>query len=351
MPEKIARNILIVDDTPANLRALTLMLEEQGYQPRPVSSGKLALQAAQSDPPDLILLDIMMPEMDGFELCRLLKQNQRLRNIPIIFLSALNETADKVKAFAAGGVDYITKPFQSAEVRARVATHLQLRQLQIELERHNHHLQDLVREQIKEIFEAHMATIFSMAKLAESRDDDTGKHLERVQASCMLLATRLSESAYHNQQADAAFIENIYYASPLHDLGKIAIPDHILLKSGKLTPEEFEQMKTHTILGAQTLEAVQSRYAKNLFLSMGIEIARSHHEKWDGSGYPQGLAGSEIPLSARIVGIADVYDALTSKRCYKPAISHEKSCEIILGLSGSHFDPEMVEVFRDIHNL
>jgi len=315
-----AADILVIDDTPANLTLLAGMLKEQGYKARLVPNGKLALQAAADDPPDLILLDIMMPEMDGYEVCRRLKEDEKLKKIPVIFISALNEPMDKVKAFSVGGLDYVAKPFHFEEVQARVDTHLKLNRLQIELERHNHHLEELVQAQVKEISDSQMATIFALAKLAESRDDDTGKHLERVQVFCRTLAIRLSEVHPYNLEIDAAFIENIYCASPLHDIGKVAIQDSILLKPGKLTPEEFEIMKTHAILGAQTLEAVRTKYPKNAFIDMGIAIAACHHEKWDGSGYPKGMAGADIPVCARIMAVADVYDALRSKRQNRPVL-------------------------------
>jgi putative two-component system response regulator len=346
--ERSVGSILIVDDAPENLQVLVRILTAQGYKPRAARSGKLALQAAENDPPDLILLDIMMPGMDGYEVCRQLKASDKLKEIPVIFLSALDDADDKVKAFAAGCVDYVAKPFHLDEVKARVDVHMKLRQLQTELGTRNRHLEDLVRDQVREISESQMATIFALAKLAEARDDDTGQHLERVQAWCRLLATRCGELPAHRAEADGAFVENIVRASPLHDIGKVGIRDSVLLKPGKLTPDEFEEMKTHTTLGARTLEAVQSNYPKNAFIRMGIEIARWHHEKWNGKGYPDGLSGTAIPLSARIMAVADVYDAVRSKRCYSPAMSHAKSREIIFEGSGTHFDPDVVQAFREL---
>lgn len=341
-------NVLIVDDTPVNLQVLATMLKKFGMKVRPLPSGKFALQAAQAAPPDLILLDIMMPDMDGYEVCRHLKENEALKDIPVIFLSALSDTRDKVEAFRAGGVDYIVKPFQFEEVMARVETHLKLRRLRVELARRNQHLEELVREQVREISDSQMTTIFALAKLAESRDNDTGKHLERVQEFCRLLASGLGGRGPYKAGITEEFIENIFHASPLHDIGKVGIPDSILLKPGKLSQDEFEIMKTHTSLGADTLEAVRSKYPRNAFINLGIAIARYHHEKWDGSGYPDGLEGEEIPLGARIMAVADVYDALRSKRCYKQAFSHEKSCEIIFSGSGAHFDPTIIEAFKEL---
>ena len=341
-------NILIVDDVAANLQVLTGMLEDRGYLTRPVTSGKMALQAAQNDPPDLVLLDITMPGMDGYEVCARMKADEKLKDIPVIFISALHETLDKVKGFGVGGADYVTKPFQFEEVQARVATHLHLHALQIALEAHNRRLSDLVQAQVREISESQMATIFAMAKLAESRDSDTGCHLERVRTLCKLLAVNLAESPRNAATITPAYVENIFHAAPLHDIGKVAISDSILLKPGKLTPQEFEIMKTHTSLGAATLEAVRQHYLGNAFLIMGVAIARSHHEKWNGAGYPDGLRGEAIPLAARIMAMADVYDAVRSNRCYKPALPHDEACRQILGAAGSHFDPAVVAAFQGV---
>jgi putative two-component system response regulator len=345
----VQADILIVDDNVANLQVLSHMLSEQGYRTRQALSGATALRAAKNQPPDLILLDIMMPEMDGFEACRRLKADAKLRGIPVIFLSALAETEDKVKAFEVGGADYVVKPFQFDEVRARVETHLGLRRLQAEVERYNRELQTVVQEQVKEIADSQMATIFALAKLAESRDDETGRHLEHVQELCGLLAVRMREQG-RNEELDDTYIGNVVHAAPLHDIGKVAIPDRILLKPDRLTPEEFEIMKTHTTLGAQTLEAVRREYSHNAFIDMGVHIARSHHERWDGGGYPDGLAGREIPLCARIMAVVDVYDAARSRRCYKEGLSHAEVCGIILGQGGRQFDPDAVEAFMELQD-
>jgi putative two-component system response regulator len=338
---KICGNILVVDDVPANLTLLSGMLREKGHRVRPVPSGKLALKAIKNEPPELILLDISMPEMDGFEVCSILKKDVRFRDIPIIFISALGEMLDKIKAFSIGGVDYVTKPFQVAEVEARVETHLKLRRYQAGLEA-------LVKEQVKEISDLQISAIFALSKLVESRDQETGKHLERVQIFCKLIAEKLGREEKYSDIIDAAFTKNIFNASPLHDIGKVASPDYILLKPGPLTPEEFEKMKNHTIVGSNTLEAVRKIYRKNAFINMGISIARSHHERWDGNGYPEGLKGEEIPVAARIMAIADVYDALRSKRCYKEPFAREQSIEIIRDGNGAQFDPFVVKAFWEI---
>jgi putative two-component system response regulator len=347
-PYHDAPDILIVDDTPDNVQLLGGLLKAQGYKIRVALSGRLALQAAQHAAPDLVLLDISMPGMDGYEVCGHLKKDEILRNVPVVFISAMNEPVDKVKAFGAGGVDYITKPFNAEEVKARVQTHLRLRALQGELEKYNRHLQDLVQAQVKEIADSQMATIFALAKLAESRDEGTGAHLERVQVFCRMLAARLGELPKYRAVINASYIDNIFHASPLHDIGKVAIPDRILQKHGELSPEEFAVMKSHTAQGVATLEAVQKQYPRNDFITVGIEIAKAHHERWDGLGYPSGLEGEAIPLCARIMAVADCYDALRSKRVYKEPFSHAKSRDFIAGESGKRFDPDVVRAFLDI---
>lgn len=345
MKSETSHRIMVVDDTPANLTLLRQMLHKDGKEVYVFPSGINALKAAEEHPPDLILLDINMPELNGYEVCKRLKQNDKLSAIPVIFLSALNATDDKVKAFQVGGVDYITKPFQFDEVQARVDTHLNLYLLQSTLEYQNGNLERLVEEKVREISESQLATIFALAKMAENRDEDTGQHLERVREYCRILALRLGESFPYVTVVTNAFVDCIHHSSPLHDIGKVAIPDHILLKPGKLTKEEFETMKTHTMVGADNLQAVYQRYAGNSFIEMGIAIARHHHEWWDGSGYPAGLAGNAIPLAARIMAVADFYDALCSDRCYRKGLDHETVKTMILQERGTHFEPDIVDAF------
>jgi putative two-component system response regulator len=340
--------IMVVDDNPTNLKLLEDMLIEHAYEVRSFPGGRLALEAAEQEPPDLILLDINMPDMNGYEVCERLKASARLSGIPVIFLSALNETEDKVRGFRSGGVDYISKPFQFEEVPARVSAQVGLRLLQQRFETDNYRLQELVQVQVKQIADAHMATIFAIARLAESRDGETGRHLERIQILCRLLAAGLSEQPKYKATVNSAWIRNIVHASPLHDIGKVAIPDRILLKPGPLTLEERAIMETHAALGAQTLSAVRDRYPDNEFIEMGIEVTRWHHERWDGGGYPDGLAGEEIPLSARILAVADCYDGIRSRRRYKPAIPHEETRQMILRESGGHFDPVATAVFEKL---
>lgn len=345
-------DILLVDDNLDNLELLAGMLKTSGYRVRPVPSGEQALTAARRLPPDLVLLDINMPGLDGYEVCRRLKADKRLKEVPVIFLSAYTDSVDKVRGFSVGAVDYITKPFELEEVKARVETHLRIRYLQAQLagyssqlEVYNRRLEHLVQAQVTQISDSQMATIFALARMAESRDVDTGKHIERTRTFCQLLALRMHEDPNYRETVTSSFIQNIYHASPLHDIGKVGIRDTVLHKAGKYTPQEFEEMKQHTLIGAATLEDVYATYPNNGFLAMGIEIARHHHEKWDGSGYPNRLAGPHIPVSARIMALSDVYDALRSKRVYKPPFTHEECCDIIRDGSGRHFDPGVVEAF------
>jgi putative two-component system response regulator len=289
-----------------------------------------------------------MPEMSGMDVCRWFKQDERLRSIPIIFISGLEGTDDKVEAFRVGAVDYVSKPFQDQEVLARIKTHLRLQHLQLELVSHNRQLEQRISEQVKVVTASQLATIFALAKLAEARDDDTGQHIERVQTFSKVLAAQMREMRLHVVQLTTAFIENLYQTASLHDIGKVGTPDAILLKPGKLNLDEFAEMKKHCALGSTTLAAVLKRYPDNQFLSIGVDVARSHHEKWDGSGYPDGLVGAAIPLSARIVALADFYDALTSKRCYRPAFSHEDVYQMVQEGNATHFDPDVITAFGTI---
>jgi len=336
-------NIMVVDDSPQVLDLLSELLELHGNQVITVQTGELALRIAEIQPPDLILLDITMPDMDGFQVCENLKRDARLMEIPVIFLSGMNATDEKVRGLRMGAVDYITKPFHIEEVLARVATHLNLRSLQKRVE-----VQRQVEEKIREISDAQSATIFALAKLAEYRDEDTGTHLERVREYCRILAKKLSEESPYETSISEEFIECIQHAAPLHDIGKVAIPDSILLKPGKLTDDEFNTMKSHTIIGAENMQIVYNNYSGNAFIGMGIEIALYHHERFDGKGYPDGLVGRNIPLSARIMAVADVYDALRSDRCYRKGFDHEQVKTMILEQAETHFDPVIVEAFLSL---
>ncbi len=345
------RDILVVDDVQENLQVLNQILKANGYKVRPVNSGKTALGIIERNPPDLILLDITMPDMDGYQVCQILKENDRFKEIPVIFISALSETFDKMKAFKMGGVDYITKPFQAEEVLSRIQSHLKIATLQNELKMHAEGLEVLVDKQIKQISEQQFVIIFALAKLAQTRDDATGKHLDRVGKYCSVLSEQLKKNLAYEKEISDLFIENIAYASCLHDIGKVAIPDAILLKPGpdRLNESETEIMKTHTTLGAETLKKIRDKNMYYDIFDMSYDIAYYHHEMWDGNGYPTGIKGTEIPLAARIMAVADVYDALKSERCYKGALPHEETLKEIRANAGTQFDPAIVEAFLQVN--
>lgn len=345
MPESCNNRIMIIDDTPANLDLLYGILKKEGYDLVQFPRGTMALKPARTNPPDLILLDVMMPEMDGYEVCRKLKEAEETKDIPIIFLSALGDAQDKIRAFQAGGVDYVTKPFQPDEVVARVGTHLQIANLQRELNRYNHELKLLVEEKVQEVSDSQLATLQAITSLGEFRDEDTGMHLNRTSRYCEIIARQLKKNSSYSGQIDELFIGDLVKAAPLHDVGKIGIPDNILLKKGSLTDDEFTIMQNHVHIGVATLKRVLDRYQKNSFIDMGVKLTGSHHEKWDGSGYPKGLSGEAIPLAGRIMALADVYDALRSRRSYKESFDHEKSMAIIIEERGRHFDPVVVDAF------
>jgi len=342
--------LLVVEDTEANVDILVDALGER-YDVSVAMDGREALEAVEEEPPDLILLDIMMPEMDGYEVCRRLKADEQHAKIPIIFLTALTEIENKTKGFQMGAVDYITKPFEITEVQARVKTHLSLVLAGRELEMQNEILEIKVVERTKELAVTQDVTIHSLASLAETRDNETGGHILRTQRYVQVLARQLAFRPGYADALDEKTIDLLFKSAPLHDIGKVGVPDAILLKPGKLTDEEFATMKTHCDLGFQALLRAEKLFeleSKPSFLSHARDIAHTHQEKWDGSGYPQGLKKEEIPLSGRIMAVADVYDALICKRVYKPAFPHEKAVTIINEGRGSHFDPDMVDAFLEI---
>lgn len=333
--------ILIVDDTPANIDVLTAALRDD-YRIIVATRGKKALQLAVcEDPPDLILLDIMMPEMDGYETCERLKMDAQTRRIPVIFVTALSDEEDEAHGLAVGGVDYITKPFSPSLVKARVGNH-------IALKRHRDNLEELVEERTRELMLTRDVTIEAMGTLAEYRHPETGGHIKRTQGYVRLLAEHLRDHPRFADYLDDDTIDLLYKSAPLHDIGKVAISDEILMKPGRLTAEEFEDMKQHTILGRDAIIAAESRLGENSFLRIAREIAEFHQEKWDGSGYPHGLAGDDIPIAGRLMALADVYDALISKRVYKPAFPHSKAVELILQGRGTHFDPDVTDAFAKL---
>lgn len=316
-------DILIVDDTLANLQVLSSMLRERGYQVRGTLDGETALMIAFTKPPDLILMDIRMPHMDGIEVCRQLKLNAATNDIPVIFLSALNELDDKIRAFSSGGVDYITKPFQVEEVLARVKTHIRLHEL-------TRRLEYKVYERTRELERAYDTTISGWARALELRDSETKGHSERV--------VSLADQLARNMGFDEKDLMHIRRGAMLHDIGKMAIPDSILFKPGPLTAEEMDTMRQHPLYAYELLKDVD-------FLMPAMDIPRFHHERWDGSGYNAGLKGKEIPLTARIFAVIDVWDALTSKRPYREAWSPAAANNYLNEQAGIAFDPEVVAQF------
>ena len=342
--------ILIVDDTPDNITLLCSLLGDR-YRNKVATNGPKALKIAEAKPhPDLILLDIMMPDMDGYEVCEILKTNAQTKDIPVIFLTAKTQEADETKGFELGAVDYITKPISPPILLARVQTHLALQEARSRLSRQNEILEEQVLERTHRLDNLQNAILVALASLAETRDDDTGQHVKRTQRYVKELAQWIADHPKFN--LSPTYIDMIYKTSSLHDIGKVGVPDSILLKPGQLTKEEFEEMKKHTILGRNAIMAAErSIDTPEEFLTVAREIATSHHERWDGRGYPEGLKGEEIPLPARIMAIADVYDAVTSKRVYKDAIPHDEAVQIILKDKGTHFDPDLVDAFAQNHTI
>ena len=343
------QTVLIVDDTPENLTLLYGLLKDS-YRILVANSGERALQLLADDPlPDLVLLDVMMPGIGGFAVCRQLKQDPRTAGIPVIFLTAKGENEDEQAGFDAGAVDYIIKPISPPIVRARVRTHMKLKAAADFLVDQAAFLRREVEQRTQEVQVIQDVTIMALASLAETRDHETGNHIRRTQNYVRALARALQPHPRFCSVLDNDTIDMLYKSAPLHDIGKVGIPDAILLKPGKLTPEEFEIMKTHTTLGRDAIVTAEKLLdAPSSFLRLAREIANYHQEKWDGSGYPEGLAGDAIPVSARLMAVADVYDALISRRVYKPPFPHEQAVAMITAGRGQHFDPDMVDAFVDI---
>lgn len=343
-----AKSILVVDDAPANLNVIVSLLEGS-YRTRVATSGEKALEIARAPtPPDLILLDIVMPGMDGYQVCQSLQADKATREIPVLFLTSKSDPDNEVKGLEMGAVDYISKPVNPAILMARVKTHLTLREAREFLGHQNRLLEQRVEQRTREISALQDASMVALGSLAETRDNETGNHIRRTQHYVKTLAVRLQSHPSFREFLTEAMVEMIYKSAPLHDIGKVGIPDSILLKPGKLTPEEFEIMKTHTTLGRDAILAAERHLEEaNDFLQVARDIAYSHHERWDGKGYPAGLKGEQIPIPARLMAVADVYDALISKRVYKAAFSHEQAVEIISEGRATQFDPNVVDAFLE----
>lgn len=370
----LMKTILVVDDTPENLAVLGELLRPN-YRVRVAPTGTRALQVAASEPrPDLILLDVMMPEMDGYEVLRRLRATQETGQIPVIFVTAMDSADDEEYGFSLGAVDYITKPIKPAIVLARVRAHLELKEARDWLRDQNVFLEAEVDRRMHENQLIQDVSIRALAGLAETRDTETGNHIRRTQDYVEIVARHLRRHHRFEKHLHPTLIRMIVKSAPLHDIGKVGIPDHILLKPGRLSADEFTIMKTHSRIGADAIdvamrgELTDQEYATLeahfgpgrsameqaldeiadiplSFLAVAKDIALYHHEKWDGSGYPEGLSGDDIPLAARIMALSDVFDALTSARVYKPPFSFERAVEMIREGSGHHFDPDVVEAF------
>lgn len=352
IPAESPATILIVDDMPVNRQMLSDLTRMLGHQPVTAKDGAEALAEMRRRSVDIVLLDIMMPVMGGYEVLEQMRADPSLQHIPVVVISGLDDMDSVVRCLEHGAEDYLLKPFNQVVLRARVKAglykkrqHDQELAYRQQIEDYNRTLQARVEEQVREISSAQMATIFALANLADSRDPETGAHLLRMREYARILSQRLVGHPQYSRLIDSAFIETVYAAAPLHDIGKVGIPDRILQKPAELTPEEFAIMKVHTTIGATTLRAVHEQHPRNAFIRMGIDIAESHHERWDGRGYPLGRVAEDIPLSGRIVALSDVYDALTSKRCYKEAFSHEESRDIIAEGRGTQFDPIVTDAF------
>ncbi|MGV8025259.1 MAG: HD domain-containing phosphohydrolase [Anaerolineaceae bacterium] len=331
--------ILIVDDQPQNIELLEAYLIPQDYEIVKATNGEEALMELTRQPIDLILLDIMMPGMNGFEITRKIRKDDALQQLPIILITALREIEDRVKGIEAGCDDFISKPFDKFELLARVRSLLKvkayndlMRNYRTELESEVTRRTEDLKHALEKIKAASLETIYRLSIASEYKDDDTGAHIKRMSGYSAIVARHMG--------LDESTIETILYAAPMHDVGKIGIPDRILIKPGKLDPAEWEIMKQHSVIGAKILQGSDAE-----FIRLGETIAHYHHEKWDGSGYPDHLKGVEIPIAARIVAIVDVFDALTSKRPYKEPLSLERSLTIIREGRGNHFDPDVVDAF------
>lgn len=358
MPPATPPDILVVDDTPDNLAVVAGMLEND-YRVRVAASGERALRIASASPPDLILLDIMMPGMDGYQTLEQLQAEPATRGVPVIFLTAMDSDADEAVGLALGAVDYITKPIRPAILLARIRTQLELKASRDRLAQENQRLEEGVACRTREIELVKDVALHALATLAEKRDNETGNHLLRTRAYIELLMQDLASHPDFAAALTPTHQQLIAKAAPLHDIGKVGIPDGILLKPGPLPPYEFEIMMGHAQIGADAIdEAIERVLAEHLhrpppdeihyalkFLELAREIAGCHHEKWNGSGYPAGLRGEDIPLPARLMALADVFDALASERHYKPAFPLGEVIDIIRAGRGTHFDPRIVDSF------
>lgn len=340
--------ILIVDDSHGNLSLIANLLHES-YTIKAINHGEKALKVVSDEQPDLILLDINMLDVDGFEVCRRLKADPLTHLIPIIFLTSKTELESELRGMALGAVDYITRPINPLILLSRLKAHFVDASTARTLRINNEYLEIEVAKRTRQLAVLQDVTILALASLAQTRDSDTGNHLKRTQHYMRALGNHLKANPRFSDFLSDGMVDILFKCAPLHDIGKIGIPDRILLKPGRYEPEEFEIMKAHPTLGRDAIVNAQETAGQQIdFLETAKEIVYSHHEKWDGSGYPQGLAGDEIPIAARLMALADVYDALISCRVYKDGMSHERAAQIIVKGRGQHFDPDVVDAFLDL---
>ncbi len=321
VPEHSMR-VLVAEDDNISAEILRHLLEQFGYEVTTADNGREAFEQIRTGQYRLVVSDWEMPEMTGIELCRRIRQRQWSSYIYVILVTSHNSVENVVEGLDAGADDFLTKPFQPEELRVRLRTGERILSL-----------------------ESRDVVIFALATLAESRDPETGAHLERIREYCRILGEELSQVDKFHRVVDGEYVQLLYLTSPLHDIGKVGIPDRVLLKPGRFTPEEFEIMKQHSVIGGNTLEAAAQAYPEAQYLTMAREIALTHHERYDGKGYPRGLEGEEIPICGRITAVADVYDALTSRRVYKPKFDHQRAREMILEGRGTQFDPDVLDAF------
>ncbi len=340
--------VLIVDDVEVNRFVLSNIIKSMGYVPATAENGKVALEMIRESAPALILLDVAMPEMDGFELTEILKGNVATRDIPIIFISAFDETADMVKGFKLGGQDYVVKPFVPEVVKARVGVHLQFYNTKKELQDSNRRLQASLANQLREIEEERKGVLYALANLARTNSMYGDSYMERLQYNCRILAQALQIADVYPDELSDVYIDTLEVAVPLMDVGNVAVSSEVLQKDGVLSEGDLEYVKKHTEIGSKLLKDITLKKDYRDFVDMAIDIARFHHECWDGSGYPEGLKGDEIPLSAQIVSVAGVFCALTSDRAYRPAYSLEEALKIMEQISKSRFNPQIYNVFKMI---
>ena len=340
--------VLIVDDVEANRFVLKEIIEDMGYLPMLTENGLQALKVVERFHPQLIILDIAMPEMDGYEFCRIIKEDAVTRDIPVIFISAFDEPQDIVKGFTLGGEDYITKPFIPEVVKARVGLHLKLNEYHSKLLDTNRLLQASVNGQLRQIELEKKNMLYALTRVARENACYDVKHMERLSYNCRILAEAMQLSNAYESLISDAYLETIELAAPLCDLGNVAIPTEILQKEEELCPEEWEVLKRHTSIGARILRDIEDNGDYNDFIHMSGDIAYYHHEQWDGSGYPCGLRGSEIPLSAQIVAIAGAYCSLTEKRTYRKAYAMDEALAIMEEDSGTKFNPHIFQIIKKI---